>query len=197
MSLLAESAAPAVDDLPEGVATISQVNWQQYLMFDAIFTERRGVRLSYLNGVLEIMAPIGKPHENKKRTLSMLLEIYLRARGIRFYATGSATLRKTGYSSIEPDESYCLGSEKEKPDLVIEVVFTSGSLDKLEIYRSLAIPEVWFWKKGKLTVYCLENRVYQARGHSVLLPDLNLALLETCANQPDQYDAVEDFRQHL
>jgi Uma2 family endonuclease len=37
---------------------------------------------------------------------------------------------------------------KPTPDLVIEVVFTSGGIKKLNLYPSLNIPEVWFWQDG-------------------------------------------------
>ena len=42
---------------------------------------------------------------------------------------------------IEPDECYVLGevTDPEVPDLAIEVVWTSGGLDKLEIYRKLRV----------------------------------------------------------
>lgn len=197
MSIATERAISAARDIPEGIATISQVNWQQFLMFDAIFTERNGVKLSYLNGILEIMSPIGKPHEKIKSNLSVLLETYCRHIGIRHYRVGGPTLQKSGYSSIEPDESYCIDSDKEIPDVVIEVIITSGSIDKLAIYRSIGVPEAWFWKQGKLAVYCLQNGEYQQSEKSALLPALDLVLLEKCANQPDQYDAVEYFRQSL
>jgi len=50
--------------------------------------------------------------------------------------------------SAEPDESYCFSTSKPSPDLVIEVIFTSGSPNKLQRYRLLDIPEVWFWEDG-------------------------------------------------
>lgn len=49
-----------------------------------------------------------------------------------------------GEASAEPDESYCFGTSKPIPDLVIEVVLTSGHTQKLKRYRALGIPEVWF-----------------------------------------------------
>ncbi|MEG4506483.1 Uma2 family endonuclease [Microcoleus sp. F6_B4] len=39
-------------------------------------------------------------------------------------------------------------TKKAIPDLAIEVVFTSGGIDKLQLYKRLGIPEVWFWEDG-------------------------------------------------
>ncbi|NJL99872.1 MAG: hypothetical protein HC924_14225 [Synechococcaceae cyanobacterium SM2_3_2] len=39
-------------------------------------------------------------------------------------------------------ECCCLGGKKELPDIAIEVVLSSGLVNKLEIYRGLGIPEV-------------------------------------------------------
>ncbi|MEM6520792.1 MAG: hypothetical protein AAF892_18895 [Cyanobacteria bacterium P01_D01_bin.71] len=39
---------------------------------------------------------------------------------------------------------------------MIEVVVTSGGIDKLEGYRRLAVTEVWFWEDGVLKLYHLK-----------------------------------------
>lgn len=50
---------------------------------------------------------------------------------------------------------YELGADRERPDLAIEVVVTSGAIDKLEAYKRLQIPEVWFWENSRLSLYAL------------------------------------------
>jgi Uma2 family endonuclease len=47
--------------------------------------------------------------------------------------------------------------EKSIPDLAIEVVITSGSIDKLETYRRLGVTEVWLWKVNQLKLYSLRE----------------------------------------
>ncbi|HIK45941.1 MAG TPA: hypothetical protein IGR64_13825 [Leptolyngbyaceae cyanobacterium M65_K2018_010] len=43
---------------------------------------------------------------------------------------GSTTLKKPErQAGGEPDESYCIGTDKEFPDLAIEVIVTSGSIN--------------------------------------------------------------------
>ena len=78
---------------------------------------------------------------------------------------------------LEPDECYCLGQKKEFPDLAIEVVLTSGLVDKLETYRGLGVTEVWQWQAGQLLIYRLRSVRYELIETSELLPDLDIGLL--------------------
>jgi Uma2 family endonuclease len=60
----------------------------------------------------------------------------------------------------QADESYELGQNRERPDLAIEIVITSGGINKLEAYKRLQISEVWFWEKGKLSLHQLQPDGY-------------------------------------
>ena len=51
---------------------------------------------------------------------------------------------EVGLVKREANESYELGQDRERPDLAIEVVITSGGIDDLEAYKRLQSPEVWF-----------------------------------------------------
>lgn len=62
---------------------------------------------------------------------------------------------ETGKVKREADLSYELGTNRELPDLAVEVVVTGGDINKLEAYKRLQIPEVWFWENGKLRLYSL------------------------------------------
>lgn len=172
---------------------IPQVSWEQFEAIEASFESISGVRFAYLEGWLEIM-PISPEHEEIKTTLRLLLEAYLRLKGIRFYSRGGPTLgdRQLGARS-EPDESYNLETRKSFPDLVIEVVITSGGIDKLAIYQRLGVTEVWFWEDGLLTLFRLRGQHYERINQSELLPDLPLDLICRYVLYFDQYDAVTEF----
>lgn len=175
---------------------ISDITWTQLETIEASFEDIGGVRFTYLDGILEIMN-LSLEHEEIKTTIRLLLEAYMRVKGIRFYARGSATLgsKKIG-GKKEPDESYSIQSKKEIPDLVIEVVVSSGGIDKLALYQRIGIPEVWFWEDGVLTVYHLEKN-YQLVEKSQLLPDLDLEIFVKYINYYDQFDAVSEFIKQL
>jgi Uma2 family endonuclease len=178
-------------------ALLSNLTWETLEKLDADLAET-GAQLTYLDGCLEIMAPLSDAHEEPKNTLSQLLEIYLRVKNIRFYGRGSTTIGTRELSARkEPDESYCLGTRKPVPDLAIEVIVTSGGIDTLEIYRRVGVSEVWFWQDGVISVYCLRSTGYDLVTKSELLPELDLRSLEFYSRMADQYDAVNAFMQLL
>lgn len=135
---------PIHQPLVEGISTLYGLNWEQFKTIEATLEQSQGVKLSYLRGVLEIMSPVGVEHENRKRTLGLLLEAYMREKDIRFYSCGGFTIESPETASGTPDESYAIGTQKEVPDIVIEVIITSGRLDKKELYEPKQVPEVWF-----------------------------------------------------
>jgi Uma2 family endonuclease len=94
----------------------------------------------------------------------------------------------------EADESYELSPNRERPDLVIEVVVTSGGIDKLEAYKRLNIPEVWVWIDNQLSFYILGDEGYQAAANSQLLPNLDVDLLNRCVKVDNHAQALREFR---
>ncbi len=178
---------------PAGNVLLPNVTWQMLEKLDTEL-EQTGARLTYLDGTLEIMAPLSEAHEEPKNTLGQILEAYMRSQDIRFYGRGSTTL---GLKSLgarkEPDESYCLVLRKTIPDLALEITVTSGGINVLEIYRRIGVQEVWFWEDGVLSIYCLRETEYELVSQSELLPKLDLRLLEFCSRMADQYDAVTTF----
>ena len=153
--------------------------------------------MCFLEGTLEIMSP-GYDHEAIKSMIGCLVEAWCLDRGIEFMPVGSWTIKKQRKRrGAEPDECYEFGKRRRRPtrpDLAIEVVWTSGGLDKLEIYRKLGVAEVWVWQKGKLQAYQLDGEAYQAAPRSKLLPELDLDLPCRFLDRPSVTQAVCDFR---
>ncbi|MCM0592358.1 MAG: Uma2 family endonuclease [Gloeotrichia echinulata IR180] len=173
---------------------ISGLTWGEFKAVEQLI-DRPGVRLSFLEGVLEIRKVPGKKHETIKERIGALLEIYLEFMGLDFTPTGSVTLESEAEKvKREADKSYELGVNRERPDLVIEVVVTSGGIDKLEAYKRLQIPEVWFWINEQLLFYTLENEGYVTVPNSQLLPNLDVALLMRCINIENHAQALREFR---
>lgn len=184
-------------ELEKGRALLFNVTWETLEKLDEDLAGT-GARLTYLDGWLEIMAPLSEAHEEPKKTVCQLVEIYMRLKGIRFYGRGSTTIgMKELGARKEPDESYCLGERKPVPDLAIEVTVTSGGIDVLEIYRRIGVREVWFWEDGVVSVYCLRQTGYELVSKSELLPELDLRSLEFHSRMADQYDAVNAFMKTL
>jgi len=193
-------------DDPEEHRIVAGVSWSQYEALLTKLGDSLAYRVNYLDGVLEIVAP-SRRHETRKTRIGTLLEIYFLETDTEYFPTGSTTFRKAEkQAGAEPDESYCIGTEKEFPDLVIEVIVTSGGLERLERFRRLGVQEVWFWQNNRFILYHLREAApaefsqtfgYEAINHSELLPNLNLELLSECVQNPNPLAAAKAFRQGI
>ncbi len=180
----------------------SGLAWSEFKAVEKLL-DRPGDRLSFLAGLLEIKQRPGELHETVKERLGALLELYLMAMGFDFTPTGSMTLEnEVAAVKREADKSYKLAAGRSNPDLVIEVVFTSGCINKLEAYRRLNIPEVWFWEDGVLDIYHLrqadhEQSSYEKISQSEEVPGINLDLLLSCVNMLNHVEALKTFQKSL
>jgi len=155
-------------------------------------------RIAFLEGVMELMSP-SKDHERIKSYIGRLIEAYALERGIDLSPYGAWTLKNAPkQSGLEPDECYLVGDQsKDTPDLAIEVVWTSGGIDKLEIYRRLGVREVWIWQDSQIEVHVLRQQRYELVEKSALFPDLDVPLLATFLDRPTALQAVRAFREAL
>ncbi|HBB33134.1 MAG TPA: hypothetical protein DDZ80_25940 [Cyanobacteria bacterium UBA8803] len=170
------------------------LTWEQFKILEPML-DVPGVRLSFLDGVLEIQKMPGRKHETTKGGIGALVEAYMMAVEIDFTPTESLTLEsEVGKVRREADKSYELGTDRKQPDLAIEIVITSGGIDKLEAYQRLRIPEVWFWEKGKLSLYALQQQGYEQIRCSELLPALDIALLTRCIKMSNHVQAIREFQ---
>ena len=179
---------------------LHSVSWSQFETMLAIRGDHGGVRFTYLEGALELMSP-SQSHESDKTKLARLIEAYSEERGIELEGFGSWTIKnELRERGVEPDECYMIGpitGELERPDLAIEIVYTSFGIDKLMVYQGLEVPEVWFFERGRLAFYRLERGGYVAATHSALLPDFDPALIVRCMEASTQTEAVRQLRATL
>jgi Uma2 family endonuclease len=172
---------------------LPSVTWQQYENLLTVFGDRPGLRLIYLEGTLEIFMPSSE-HERIKKIIARLLERYAEEMDISLHGCGSTTFRQASTAQgLEPDESYCIGTLKELPDLAIEINLTSGGINKLAIYRGLGIPEVLVWQDHKLTLYDLRESIDREIIGSQFFPNLDLQLLARYIQPENQPQAIKEF----
>ncbi|HVS66366.1 MAG TPA: Uma2 family endonuclease [Thermoanaerobaculia bacterium] len=175
------------------------VPWEHFEAELALRGDRPVPRMAYLDGALELMTP-SQRHENLKSMIGRLIEVYALENGIELSPYGSWTLRNAPQEAgVEPDECYIVGLDqtKEIPDLAIEVVWTSGGIDKLEIYRRLGVGEVWFWRAGRIAVHVLLDETYLKAPSSELFPGLDLELLCSFLDHPTATKAMREFREAI
>lgn len=150
--------------------------------FERVLTMRgdgSAPRIAYDRGTIEIMSP-SSHYERIKSLISRLVEVYCQEREIDFTALGSWTLKEAPKEAgLEPDECYIFGTDTslERPHLAIEVMWTAGGIDKLDVYRRLGVAEVWIWQRARLTPYGWRGDQYRPLASSDVLPGLDLALL--------------------
>ncbi len=172
------------------------VTWEQYEAMIAAVGSRSRLRMTYIERTLEIMT-ISPEHEMIKTMIARLIYVYADEMNINVFSCGSATFRKEAAArGLEPDESYCIGTRKNTPDLAIEIVIISGGIDKLEVYKGLQVSEVWFWQEGKFLLYSMHGAVsdYESINRSKLFPDLDLELLADYIKPDEEPQAARAFR---
>lgn len=187
---------PTADPQDEQRIVLYGVPWEAYVSFrDAL--DRPGIRMTYLEGTLEIMSPSGT-HEVSKSQIGRLLELFCLERGIPLYAYGSTTLRKKKKQrGLEADESYRRGEDGRVPHIALEVVVTRGAIDKLDVYRGLGVREVWVYEKGAFTVFVLHGDAYSPAERSEVLPEIDLLVLARHVAMPDQHAALLLYRDEI
>jgi Uma2 family endonuclease len=179
---------------------LHDVSWDTYVRLERNRGDSAVPRMTYLEGTLELMSP-GRAHELGKKALGRLLEAWADEAGTVLEGVGSWTVkRRRARRGAEPDECYVVGrpaSAVLRPDIAIEVVSSRGAIDKLEVWRKLAVSEVWIWEKGRLAFHLLRGERYARALRSKLLPKLDPALVEECMRAPTQTEAVRRLRRRL
>jgi Uma2 family endonuclease len=181
-------------------------DWDDYERLLAMRGESSVPRITYLEGLIELMSP-SQYHEIDKKRFARLIEAWAEEAGVDLEGYGSWTLKKKrAKRGAEADECYTVNrraGEHDRPDIAIEVIWTSGGIDKLEVYRKLGVREVWYYERGSLRFFALRGE----RGHenyveipkSELLPLLPVELILThmLDAQQGQTAAVRALRKAL
>ena len=181
------------------VVHLRGLTWDYFERVLEMRGEHSAPRVGYLDGVIEIMSP-SRTHEGLKSFIGCLIEAYCLERGVDFSPYGGWNLKdKPKEAGAEPDECYIFHGEeeRERPHLAVEVHWTSGRIDKLRIDQRLGVPEVWYWRRGVITIYALRGEGYEPVGRSRYLPGLDPALVAGLLDRPTASQAIWDLRAAL
>jgi len=183
----------------DAVIVLRDVGWADYQRLLEIRDERPAPRLTYLEGVLELMTP-SQPHESIKSMIGRLVEAWCLERGVGITPYGSWTHEsKEAERGIEPDECYVVGDhpQPQRADLAIEVEWTRGAVDKLDVYRKLGVQEVWIWRKGQIEMFHLRGEQYSPVDSSQVLSGLDHHQLVRFIDLRPMTRAVTEYRDAL
>ena len=169
---------------------LRDANWQTYQSMLTTAGDRP-IRITYDRGSPEIMSP-SVLHERLKKLLDRLLLVLSEELEIPLRSQGSATFNKESLDrGLEPDECHYIQNESKirgrddvdlsvdpPPDLAVEIDITSSSINRLEIYAALGVPEVWRYDGNVLQVYVLgSDGSYNAVNHSIAFPSIPLEII--------------------
>ncbi len=149
--------------------SLAGMSWADYEKFDDL--EYPGYRVSYFNGVITLVSP-SQNHEVIAEVINYLIVAYCKKINLPYYPMRSTRLTNKPLAGKEPDVSFSFNSKKSIPDLAIEVIFSSGSVDDLKKYHALRVAEVWFWQDHQITFYQLAEQGYVEIAQSIFLPNL-------------------------
>ncbi len=173
--------------LPPGSdVTLRYQTWADY---EAILASRRDdaaikIRFDAHTQEISIMAPMAG-HGRRIDSLVDLVKALLRHQARDWDSSHPLTLKRFQEAGAEPDACFyiqnwqaLLGKERldlsqdPPPDLAIEVDLTS--LTSLNVYQTLAVPELWIYRQGALMIYVLTPEGYQDSLTSPTFPDVDV-----------------------
>lgn len=191
----AASLAETVRAPDEQHMLLRNVSWKSYVILRELL-DGPGVRMTYLEGALELMSP-SIEHELWKTNIARLIELYAHLLRIDLRGYGSTTFRSAAKErGAEPDECYLVGKKlADYPDIVLEVIHTAPLLNKLEVYAAMSIAEVWIFRDGRFAVHAFDPSTgrYDASPSSRFLPDLDFALVARLALREDTPQALREL----
>jgi Uma2 family endonuclease len=164
---------------------LHNVTWEHYEQLLQQYENHSAPRLTYDRGTLEIMSPLPK-HEVINHTIETIVEALAVEWDMEFVNFGSATFKSEELlRGFEPNTCFYFRRSEEMrskeridlridpaPELVIEIDITHSTLDKLSIYASLGVAEVWRYADDAITILILESNQYGSSEMSRVLPGL-------------------------
>ena len=167
---------------------LHNISWETYEWLLADHENASAPRFTYDRGELEIMSPLPE-HEEANRSIATLVELVGIALGGAYRSLGSTTFRREDLErGFEPDSCFYFQNEpavrgKERidlsvdpaPDVAIEIDTTRSSIDKLGLFATLGVGEVWRYDGNELTIVVLDQGRYTASVRSRALPFLSVA----------------------
>jgi len=205
-----------IDRLPEGaILVLQEMSWNEYEQLLEDLRDKRGVRVTYDQGRVEIMSPLRK-HEKYKEFIGDLVRAMADELDVNIESSGSATWKtEKDQKGTESDISFHIANAERvigkdeldltvdpPPDLAVEIDVTNESLTKFPIYSTLGVREIWRYieKRKSIVIYALREGSYAEIAASLSFPMLTpevLARFIELSRTAGQKKALTAFRRWL
>jgi len=164
---------------------MKDISWQMYEDLLEDLGEKRGSRINYSQGILEIMVPLPE-HEDNKVMIADFVKAILEEWDIEFRSLGSTTFKSQRMNQgLEADDCFYIENEAKvrgqkrinlsidpPPDLAIEIDITSRT--QFNNYEALGVGELWRFNGTSLEINVLQDGVYIQGDESPHFPGLSL-----------------------
>ena len=195
MTFIMQVALEKIIVKPGQQLLLKDISWKDFEEILEDLGEHRSSRISYSNGVLEIMVPLPE-HEKGKEIIGDIVKILLEELEIDFEPLGSTTFKnKQMNQAVEPDACFYIKnyqavigkdrldlSSDPPPDLAIEIDITNRT--KLDNYLLLGVPELWRYTRKGFQINLLDGKRYIESDTSPNFPDIPIVeLIESHVKQ--------------
>jgi Uma2 family endonuclease len=202
MATVSTPSSPA-----EQRVVLQNVAWETYERLLADHLDSSVPRFTYDRGVLEIVSP-STEHEETNRTLATLVEVVAEELAINVRNVGSMTFRRRDIKrGFEPDSCFYIQRFAQvrgrveidpdidpPPDLLIEIDVSNQSLDRFPIYAQMGVPEVWRYRRKRVSIHSLDVDDYHETGTSAALPPMTSEVLTRFVEASTRLDRIDWLR---
>lgn len=188
MSTSAVASPPTA--IRDDCVVLHNVSWDTYERLLADDEERIVPRIAYDRGVMELVTP-SMPHEEDAGVIARVVEIVTAVLDIPIRSVGGTTFRRGDLErGFEPDASFYIQNEwrirgkrevdlavDPPPDVVLEMEMSRSALNKLPLFASMGIPEVWRCDGERVAIWIHESESYGEALRSLAIPVLTRDVL--------------------
>ena len=172
----------------EGRLVLRNVGWDEYEAMLEIVGDRH-IRVTCDQGTMEVAMP-SQRHEQATQLFGLFVPRLAEELEIPYEPLGMTTWRKLDVEKgLEADQCYYIQNQAvvrdrevlnldidPPPDLAIEFDISSSSLNRMEIYAGLRVPEVWRYDGRSVTFFQLgPDGQYHEKFESLCFPGLRPA----------------------
>ena len=192
---------------PERLVTLYGVRWETYEHLLTDLANCSVPRVTFDQGVLEIMSPTAE-HEEYKHMLTLLVEVAAEEFRVNLRGLGSTTFKRPDLQKgFEPDSCFYIQSaprirgkrqidlpQDPPPDLLIEIDVTSSSINRFALFAQAGVPEVWRYDGSQLQILTLKGQEYVEVERSIAFPPLTPSIIAQFVEDGVELERLEWLR---